>query len=85
MRPQAERAGAEEVLTNDSVVHMVRAGLPEGVMRAKIRSTPAKFDLRIDAQVALKQAGVSPKVIRSEDRIDVEAEKDSQGWYRLKP
>ena len=44
----AERnASAQEVLTNDSVIGLVKAGLPESVVIQKIRSTTAaerKFD-----------------------------------------
>ena len=37
---------AQEVLTNDSVIQMVKAGLPEAVVIGKIKSTATKFDLR---------------------------------------
>jgi hypothetical protein len=56
---------AQEVLTNDSVVQMVKAGLPEAVVIAKIRSTQTKFDLRTDSLVNLKKAGVSDKVLEA--------------------
>jgi hypothetical protein len=55
----------QEVLTNDSVVQMIKAGLPESVVIAKIRSTPTKFDLRTDSLVGLKKNGVSDKVIEA--------------------
>jgi hypothetical protein len=58
-------AVAQEVLTNESVVSMVKAGLPEGVVISKIRSTPAKFDVSADALVSLKKAGVPDKVIEA--------------------
>jgi hypothetical protein len=61
----ADRGLAQEVLTNDSVVQMVKAGLPESVIVAKIRSTSTKFDLRTDALVTLKKAGVSDKVLEA--------------------
>src|SRR5258708_6117564 len=35
--------GAQEVLTNESVVEMVKAGLSERVIIAKIRNSPTKF------------------------------------------
>ncbi len=56
---------AQEILTNDSVLIMVRAGLPESVILAKIRSTPSRFDLRAEALVGLKQAGVPGKVLEA--------------------
>lgn len=56
---------AQEVLTNDSVVQMVKAGLPESLVIAKIRSTPTKFDLRTESLVSLKNSGVSNKVLEA--------------------
>src|SRR6476659_5704335 len=56
---------AQEVLTNDSVIQMVKAGLPEAVVIAKIKSTSSKFDLKTDSLVSLKQAGVSDKVLEA--------------------
>jgi hypothetical protein len=58
-------SAAQEVLTNDSVVQMIKAGLPESVVIAKIRSTPTKFDLRTDQLVGLKKSGVSDKVLEA--------------------
>ncbi|MBI2198239.1 MAG: PDZ domain-containing protein [Candidatus Rokubacteria bacterium] len=58
-------AGAQEVITNESLVAMTRAGLPEAVIIAKLRSTPSALDLRIDALIALKQAGVSDRVLEA--------------------
>jgi hypothetical protein len=55
----------QEVLTNDSVVQMVKAGLPEALVIAKIRSTPTKFDLRAESLVSLKKSGVSDKVLEA--------------------
>lgn len=56
---------AQEVLTNDSVIQMVKAGLPEAVVVAKIKSTATKFDLKTDSLVNLKKAGVSDKVLEA--------------------
>ena len=56
---------AQEVLTNDSVIQMIKAGLPEAVVIAKIRSTATKFDLKTDSLVSLKKAGVSDKVLEA--------------------
>ena len=56
---------AQEVLTNDAVVQMIKAGLPESVVVAKIRSTPTKFDLRTESLVKLKNNGVSDKVLEA--------------------
>ena len=56
---------AQEVLTNDSVIQMVKAGLPEAVVIAKIKSTPSKFDLKTDSLVSLKKAGVTDEVLEA--------------------
>ena len=56
---------AQEVLTNDSVIAMVRAGLEDSLVVAKIESTKGKFDLSTEGLVSLKQAGVSAKVIET--------------------
>ncbi len=56
---------AQEVLTNQSVVEMVKAGLSERVIVAKIRTSPTNFDVRTDALIALKKNGVSEKVIEA--------------------
>src|SRR2546427_282308 len=56
---------AQEVLTNQSVVEMVKAGLSERVIVAKIRTSPTNFDVRTDALIALKKNGVPEKVIEA--------------------
>ena len=62
--PQS-RAEAQEVLTNDSVISMVKGGLGEAVVLARIRSSPANFDTSTNSLLALKKAGVSDKVIEA--------------------
>lgn len=59
------RAEAQEVLTNDSVISMVKGGLGEAVVLARIRSSPANFDTSTNSLLALKKAGVSDKVIEA--------------------
>lgn len=56
---------AQEVLTNDSVISMVRAGLSEGVIIQKIRTSQRKFDTSSSALVQLKGAGVPDRVIEA--------------------
>src|SRR3989442_7283429 len=56
---------AQEVLTNDSIVQKVQADLPESAIVAKIRSSQAKSDVRTETLIALKQAGVSDRVIEA--------------------
>jgi hypothetical protein len=57
--------GAQEVLSNDSVIAMKKAGLSEAVILAKIRSSQAKFDTSTQALVGLKQAGLSDPIIEA--------------------
>jgi hypothetical protein len=59
------RGIAQEVLTNDSVVKMVKAGLPDTVIIQKIRASERKFDTSADALIKLKGAGVPDKVIEA--------------------
>ena len=61
----AGRSGAQEVLTNDGVVKMVKAGLPESVIIQKIRTSEKKLDTSADALISLKRAGVPDKVIEA--------------------
>jgi len=56
---------AQEVMTNQTVVEMVKAGLSERVIVAKIRTSPTNFDVRADALIALKKNGVPEKVIEA--------------------
>src|SRR5215510_4731616 len=56
---------AQETLSNQSVVEMVKAGLSERVIIAKIRTSPTSFDTSTDALIALKKNGVSEKVIEA--------------------
>src|SRR5215470_12104107 len=56
---------AQETLTNQSIVEMLRAGLSERVVIAKIHASPSSFDTSTDALIALKKNGVSEKVIEA--------------------
>jgi hypothetical protein len=59
------RSNAQEVLTNQSVINMVKAGLSEGVIIAKIRASERKFDTSTDALLKLKTEKVPDKVIEA--------------------
>jgi len=56
---------AQEVMTNDSVISMVKAGLPDSVIIAKIRASERKFDTSTDGLVKLKAAKVPDSVIEA--------------------
>jgi len=61
----ATHSFAQEVLTNDSVTLMTWSQLPEAVIVAKIWSTESRFDLRAEALIALKKAGVADRVLEA--------------------
>ena len=54
---------AQETLTNDAIVKMVKAGLSEDVIVNVIGLQPGKYSLSPDDLIALKNANVSPRVI----------------------
>lgn len=56
---------AQEVITNETVIQMVKAGFSESVILAKMRSSQTKFDTRTDALIELKKAGVPEKVMQA--------------------
>jgi hypothetical protein len=59
------RSTAEDMLTNESVIGMVKAGLGEGIIVQKIRASARKFDTSTDGLLKLKAAGVPDKVIEA--------------------
>jgi hypothetical protein len=59
------RGSAQDALTNDSVIGMVKAGLAESVIIQKIRASPRKFDTSTDGLIKLKAAGVPDKVVEA--------------------
>jgi hypothetical protein len=56
-------AHAQEPLTNESIVKLVKAGLSEDMIVSMVNAQPAKYSLNTDDIVALKTAGVSEKII----------------------
>jgi hypothetical protein len=63
--PARARAQAAVPLNNDDVIKMVQAKLPDGVIVAKIKSSPCKFDTSLDALIKLRQAGISDAVMQA--------------------
>lgn len=61
--PLAAPTTAPKVMTNDSVIRMVKAGLSDDLIAQTISTQPGKYATDADALVALKQAGVSDRVI----------------------
>lgn len=54
---------AQQVLNNDAVVKLVKAGLSEDLIVTTISSTPGSYDTSADGLIALKGAGCSDKVV----------------------
>src|ERR1035437_8837534 len=52
-------------LSNDEVMKMVQAKLPDAVIVAKVKSSTCKFDTSTDALIGLKSAGVSDAVLEA--------------------
>ncbi len=55
--------GAQDVMTNESVIKLVKAGLGEETILAVVSQQPGAYSLKPDNLVALKEAGVSDKII----------------------
>jgi hypothetical protein len=54
---------AQQAMNNDAVIKMAKAGLSDDVIVTTINASPGTYDTTADGLVALKQAGVSDKVI----------------------
>jgi hypothetical protein len=59
------RGSAQDVLTNEGVIGMVKAGLAETVIIQKIRASQQKFDTSTDGLIKLKAAGVPDKIVEA--------------------
>ena len=54
-----------EVLTNDKVVSLTKAGLTSDIIISKIRASKTNFDTSVDELVRLKNAGVPGETIKA--------------------
>jgi hypothetical protein len=61
--PLAAPTSQPKAMTNDSVVRMVKAGLSDELIAQTISTQPGAYTTDADSLVALKQAGVSDRVI----------------------
>jgi hypothetical protein len=52
-----------DVLNNETVVTMTKAGLPKSLILAKIQNSNTNFDVSVDAMIALKNQGVDDDVL----------------------
>jgi hypothetical protein len=56
---------AQEVLTNESLVALKKAGLSDSIIVSKIKSSQTKFDTSTKGIIGLKNAGLSDQVIEA--------------------
>jgi tetratricopeptide (TPR) repeat protein len=68
---------AAEILTNEAVVTMVKAGLGDDVIVGKVRLTQGQYDLSINGLLRLKADGVSEAVIKA--MIEASAGREAPG------
>ena len=61
----AFQGSGDEVLTNEAVITMTKAGLGDAVIVAKIRSSKTAFDLSVDEMIRLKKEGVADEVLNA--------------------
>lgn len=53
----------DEILTNEEVINLSKAGLSNSIIVDKIRSSKSKFDLSTDGLIKLKKAGISDDIV----------------------
>lgn len=53
----------DEVITNEEVISLSKAGLSNSIIVNKIRTSKSKFDLSTNALIKLKQAGISDDIV----------------------
>lgn len=64
-RAEPQNAAAATQLTNEQIIQMVTAKLPDDIIIKTIQNSSSKFDLTPGALIKLKTAGVSDAVIRA--------------------
>jgi hypothetical protein len=59
----AQQSAADEVLTNDTLIKLVKAGIRDDVIVGMINIRPGQYSVGPSAVIAMKEAGVSDDVI----------------------
>ncbi len=54
---------SDEILTNDSVIQLLKAGINEDLIISKIQESQHNFDLSVQGMVALKEGGASDRMM----------------------
>src|SRR5688500_18794812 len=52
-----------EIMTNEEVITLTKAGLSPSLIVGKIRTSQTNFDVSTDSMIKLKQAGVTDDII----------------------
>jgi hypothetical protein len=73
---------AEEILTNETVLSMMKAGLGEELVISKIKNSRNKFDVSVDGILKLKKEGTSEGIIKTMIESSGTAESTRQGIRR---
>ncbi len=55
--------GSDEVLTNESIIKLVKVGIHEDVIISKVLESQSNFDLSVNGMVSLKENGVSDRLM----------------------
>lgn len=56
---------AQETLTNESILKLMKAGMSEDVILGMVNSEPGTYTVTAGAVTSLKEAGVSDKIINA--------------------
>jgi hypothetical protein len=65
LQEQSASAPSADILQNQDVIKMVKAGLDDRLILAKISSSRCQFDTSTDALIQLKQSGASAGVLKA--------------------
>jgi hypothetical protein len=77
----ASAAFSQEMMTNDEVISLTKAGLASSVIIGKIHTSKSNFDMSTDALIKLKQSGVGDDVVTAmlEAKSGVSTSKPASG------
>jgi cell division septation protein DedD len=54
---------SDEILTNESIIRLVKVGIDEDVIISKIQNSQCNFDLSVQGMVSLKESGISDRLM----------------------
>jgi hypothetical protein len=74
----------ETVLTNEDVIKMVKAGLPDNNIVLTIQRFQSDYDVSPDALIRMKKEGVSGSVLTAVQRAEKEKNSKPGGWVPIR-